>query len=232
MVENNKHSKLYERNWNLFKNICLCLLILILLMGIVVGCGEEIPANINSIMNACGTTREESESINAILEKCEIKNIKSITHDDMLDDMYNEGDTGYRIEAEGLKNIILYLNSNKVVSIIRYAGVDLYSDNIYKEKLTSFYLSSDYKVALKTDCENYVKSILNYPKTAKFPWFDWEYSFNYENKIATVISYVDAKNAFGVESRSYFTFMYKINGNSYSLVYFKFDNDILVDNRE
>ena len=187
--------------------------------------------NAKQIKETCGTTKEQSIAIEQVLLNCEILEIDAIEHDDLLDDMFSAGDTGYRIKSEGINNIILYLNSDKEVIIIRYASIDLFSNNTYKEKFSSFYLTTDQQAALQTSSEKYVKSILNSPSSAKFSWFDWQISKDYSTQIAMVSSYVDAKNAFGAEIRAYFTFLYQMEENSYSLIYFEFDNEIIVDNR-
>ena len=53
-----------------------------------------------------------------------------------------------------------------------------------------------------------VKNKLAYPSTAKFPgviWSgEWVTGFDYEEDIFIIQSYVDSKNAFGVEIRNYF----------------------------
>ena len=107
----------------------------------------------------------------------------------------------------------------------------MYSGGTYKAKFSDFYLTTSQKASLKTSSMDYVRAILSSPTSADFPWLDWQYSKDATTKIATVSSYVDAKNGFGVKIRSYFTFMYKINNNSYSLLYFEFDNQIIVDYR-
>ncbi len=191
----------------------------------------QIPKDVKLIMDTCDTTQEKANDILTVLTNCEILDIQDFTHDEMLDNIDNEGDTGYRITSEGLTNIILYLNKDKNVYIVRYAGVDMYSNGEYKTKLSYFYLTSSQKANLETSSKNYVKAILMSPTSADFPWFDWDISLNAFSQIATVSSYVDADNAFGTEVRTYFTLMYKIIGNNYSLIYFKFGSDIILDNR-
>lgn len=214
--------------------------IIIGIFGAVLSCADnnqkpddtpQIPNNVKLLMDTCNTTQEKASDIITILENCGIIDIQDFSHDEMLDDMDNEGDTGYRITSEGLTNIILYLDKDKNVYIVRYAGIDMYSNGECKNKLSYFYLTADQKASLKTSSQNYVKAILMSPTSADFPWFDWNISLNALSQIATVSSYVDADNAFGTEVRTYFTLMYKINGNNYSLIYFKFGSDIILDNR-
>ena len=67
-------------------------------------------------------------------------------------------------------------------------------------------LSSSEEINYKSDAETTMKSLLTAPKTAKFPWYDWQYGKNLFYIL--VSSYVDSENAFGVEMRNTFTFVY------------------------
>ncbi len=229
------------------KKGCLIAVIIIIIISICVGFSvtneqentqndenkeeEKLSKNAELIKQMCNTTDMQSLVVEEALKGCEITQIDKITHDEMLDNSYNQGDTGYRIKSGNINNIILYLDSQKNVISIRYAGVDLYSEDTHKEKLSAFYLTSDEEVDLRTACEKYVKSVLRSPTTADFPWLDWRYSKEYSTQIATVSSYVDAQNAFGTKVRSYFTFMYQMKENGFSLLYFEIDNEVIVDNR-
>ena len=187
--------------------------------------------NAKLIKEICNTNDEQAIAIDNVLVGCEIAKIKKIEHDELLDDTYNDGDTGYRIQTQEVNNIILYLNLDKEVIAVRYASADLYSNGTHKEKISAFLLSSNQKATLQTDCEQRVKAILLSPSTADFPWFDWEFSKDYYTGIVTISSYVDSQNAFGAEIRSYFTFMYELSENKYRLIYFEFDNGVIIDKR-
>ena len=67
-------------------------------------------------------------------------------------------------------------------------------------------LTSDEEINYKTDAELTMKSLLTSPKTADFPWYDWEYGKNLF--YISVSSYVDSENAFGAKTRTTFTFVY------------------------
>ena len=210
----------------------IVLIIFFILIGLIVSCiKNKVPENIQRIMTACETTKEQATSIDAILTECELINIEKIEHDEMLDGWDDDGDTGYRITNDGVKNIILYLDINKDVRIIRYADVDMYNSGEYGAKFYDFFLTSKQESVLRTDSQTYVEAILKSPSTADFPWFDWQITKDYKTQIATVSSYVDAQNSFGATIRSYFTLKYQINGSSYSLIYFEFDGEILIDKR-
>lgn len=222
------------------KKGCIVAFIIPLIIGIIVAIASssgntssnpKLSNDAKLIKGSCNVTEEQAIKVEEILKSCEISNLSQIEHDELLDDAYDDGNLGYRIKNADANNIILYLNENKEVFSVRYAGVDLYKDDVVKEKMSSFFLTTTQTAELKTITQEYVKTILRSPSTADFPWFDWEISKNYFENTATVSSYVDAQNAFGAEVRSYFTLIYKLSGNTYSLIYFVFDNEVLVDNR-
>lgn len=189
-----------------------------------------IPTKIKNIMDACSADQEQAEEINSVLEGCSITILDSIEHDDMLDNMFNDGDCGYRITSQGINNIILYLNSDKKVYSIRYSDVDLYANGVCYYSFTSFYLTNEQKAYMQTYSKKYVKEILKSPKSADFSWLDWSYAIDYKTNLAEVSSYVDADNSFGVSIRTYFKFVFHIEGDQYTLVYFKFGDDVIVNN--
>ncbi|WP_088012299.1 right-handed parallel beta-helix repeat-containing protein [Gottfriedia acidiceleris] len=78
------------------------------------------------IISATESSKEQATSILSILRNAGVKSILSVKHDDMLDDV---GTKGYRVESSELTNVILYLNEQKQVYSIRYAGNYLYSIN-------------------------------------------------------------------------------------------------------
>lgn len=216
--------------------LCLCI-VLPLTMGIPkTEEKNELSDNAKQIKEICNTTEEQALAINEILEKCEIVKIDKIEHDDMLDDMFNTGDTGYRIQSQGIKNIILYLDSNKQVITLRYASIDMYSDGVYKTKFGSFYLTTSEETRLQISTQNSVKSILKSPSTADFPNItEWDFHLDYTANTVSVSSYVDSQNSFGATIRSEFAILYQIIGDieegEYTLLCFVFDNKMIVDNR-
>ena len=216
--------------------LCLCVT-LILTLGIPENEKEQNLSNTALlIQDACNVTKEQAIAIEEILESCEIVSIQEIQHDDMLDDMFNTGDTGYRIQSQGVKNIILYLNSQKEVIVIRHASIDIFAENTCKLKFSAFYLNTSQATKLQIAAQNGVKSTLRTAESAKFPSItDWSFHRDAETNIVTIKSYVDCENLFGAMVRSEFIVLYQITGDieqgEFSLLYFEFDNQIIVDNR-
>ncbi len=87
-------------------------------------------------------------------------------------------------------------------------------------------MSADERAVYQTKTETAVKSLLISPKTADFPWTDWNFAKN--NFYIAVDSYVDAKNALGVEVRNDFVFIYsRLTGEIVAAV---FDGEVIANN--
>lgn len=59
-------------------------------------------------MNSCEVTEAQAETIWGILQECGIGGIETISHDTMLDGLYNPDDIGYRIRTED-ENIMYFI---------------------------------------------------------------------------------------------------------------------------
>lgn len=87
---------------------------------------QKTDPNIEAIMNSCEVTEAQAETIWDILQGCGIGGIETISHDTMLDGLYNPDDIGYRIRTEDGNDPILYLNGAGEVSQVRWADQTLY----------------------------------------------------------------------------------------------------------
>lgn len=161
---------------------------------------------------------EQAKEIDDILSQCGISNISEITHDELLDNAHENGETGYRISADYSDNIILYLNPDKTVRFIIYADNKLYSKGKVKANINDYIIDVDEVNDLMIKCEEVVKSVLKSPSTANFPdYTEWGFQ-QHGDGIYLVSGYVDAQNGFGAEIRSYFSFEIK-NGTIESFVF-------------
>lgn len=168
---------------------------------------------------------EQAEEVLNILKVCGIDKVKSAEHDALLDNANVEGETGYRVVADGHENIILYLLPDKTVNIVRYADHDLYAEGNMISKLTDYVMSVDEMSSIQWKCQEAVKTTLSSPLTAKFPNINhWKFSKTPEKII--VQSYVDAQNGFGAMIRSEFQFVLTPDGSTISS--FIFDGKELV----
>lgn len=88
-----------------------------------------------------GITLEQADDVLAVFEQCGIADYKTAVHDDMLDDWDYEGQTGYRVEANGQKNIIVYLDSDGRVDLINWIDITFYQDGTALGKITDYIVS-------------------------------------------------------------------------------------------
>ena len=169
---------------------------------------------------------EEGKKIDSILRECGIEKLKSFEHDELLDGMHSDEETGYRLAInDDVKNIILYINKEKSVYSLKYSVYDLYIDNIVTATIQDYTFTTKEASNLMIKCEEKVKSILKSPSTAKFPSIlNW--GFQKEKNIVTVQGYVDAQNGFGAEIRSMFQFI--INTDDDTIQSFIFDNQEMI----
>jgi len=75
---------------------------------------------------------------------------------------------------------------------------------IQREKRANAWRTRDESSMAWFYAKEYVKSNLKAPRTAKFPWLDYNVD-RYENQIYIVTSYVDSENSFGAMIRTNFT---------------------------
>lgn len=200
-----------------FKGCLIVVLLILLAIGITLG------LLINGYMNGkptttytpeekqfleqTHTTEDQQKIIVNLLNECGVE-FKSVTHDMDLD--YNNL-TGYRLKTVDNANVILYLNKDKTVNSIKYAGIFLYKDDSVKSNLFDYIVSDHDKSIIITSCKENVKSILASPSSAEFPLSYDDWYIDKQNGVITVKSYVEAKNAYGTKLKQPFEFTFKDN---------------------
>lgn len=200
-----------------------CLVIIVLFVfGLVIGVTQGKTSKAARYMNI---TQEEGEKIDNILSQCGFTNVESMQHDELLDNAHFEGEKGYRVSADGLNNIILYLYADNVVYSVKYADKNLFLKGNLVATINDYVMSIKEISGWQVLCENKVKSILKSPSTAKFPNYK-EWGFNKKDGIVTVQGYVDSQNGFGAEMRSKFQFI--IDSNTNTIKSFIFDGQELI----
>ena len=210
-----------------------------------VGCnGQRLSDEIKTIMSEAQVEQEQAELIFEELKNIGIDKFDEFKHDSMLDSWDYDTQTGYRIKGDGFSNLILYLDGNKQIDVVRYADVEIYKGNKIIVDFDNLILDSEEKTFLKTQTELEIKNYLTVPNSADFPWYDWEYKYSsclvegssLDNvNMAEISSYVDAKNSFSVKVRHNFTMIYfsSVNTNTWTKIYLSIDNQVLynfVDN--
>lgn len=163
---------------------------------------------------------EQEKAIVSILKEVGVDEIVRIAADELLNNMNEEGEKGYRVESrvkgEQL-NVILYLKEAQVNSI-RWADMDFYGDGQVLGSLKDYVLSISEKSDIQINCQKGVKAILKAPSTAKFPSLsEWVFDVNAER--ITVKSYVDSQNSFGAMIRSEFQVVFTRQGVTESFIF-------------
>lgn len=187
-------------------NALFTFLFIILFGMLVVIIGVNMAPNTKTaskLQKVTGVTDEQAKTIEDILKKCDIQRIDSIEADELLNDVNTDSEKGYRISADGIDNIILYIKANNKVNMIRYADNNLYAKGKVVSTMADYTFTTDEETALQIKCQNAVEEILKSSSTAKFPnILKWNFSKNKGG--ITVQSYVDSQNSFGATIRSEF----------------------------
>lgn len=169
---------------------------------------------------------DEGKQIDEILNDCGISDVQNIEHDELLDNAYGNDSTGYRIKLnDSIDNIVMYLNADKTVYLINYAGYELYANNTTTATIQDYTFTADEMSNLMIQCQNKVEEVLKSPSTAKFPNI-LEWGFGKEKNIVTVQGYVDSQNGFGAEIRSNFQLI--IDTDTNTIQSFIFDGQELI----
>ena len=176
----------------------------------------------SKVEEAVGCSQEEAESIEDVLKKCDITDYQDVKADEGLNGAWKKNDKGFRIEIQDGMEVLMWLNKNNKVIILKYGENMLYKKGKAKAKLTDYVLSSEEVTQWKVECQSQVKAMLKSPSSAKFG--GWKYGKN--KKQIIVQGYVDAENSFGTEIRSQFQF--QINRKTEAITSFIFDGQELM----
>lgn len=176
----------------------------------------------SKVEEAVGCSQEEAESIEDVLNKCDITDYQDVKADEGLNGAWKKNDKGFRIEIQDGMEVLMRLNKNNKVIILKYDENMLYKKGKVKAKLTDYVLSSEEVTQWEVECQSQVKAMLKSPSSAKFG--GWKYGKN--KKQIIVQGYVDAENSFGAEIRSQFQF--KINRKTEAITSFIFDGQELM----
>lgn len=216
-MKNNTERKQAKKKNNIFSG-CLTVIIVLFIICAVIGIVmsltmDKVTTVKSGISKYIDLTNEQGVEIEKILTDCGIEKIDFVKHDELLDNAHIEGETGYRLTAGNINNIILYLSADKSVNQIRYADYDLYVNGSTIATLQDYTISKDELDKYQYLCQEKIKEILKSPNTAKFPNYT-KWGFKQEKNIFTIQGYVDAQNDLGAEIRSDFQFIIDIDSDT------------------
>ncbi|MBQ8132971.1 MAG: hypothetical protein IJ192_00940 [Clostridia bacterium] len=135
-----------------------------------------------------------------------------------------EGHTSYYLEDketefyEGANGAIIVwvTDSSKTIESIHFNDNDVYAEGKIISPITDFYVNETDRNKYRNITQEAIKKVLNYPDTAKFHGISaWQ--FTIEDGLAVARSTVEAKNAFGMESKEVFQAKFD-NGKLTSLI--------------
>lgn len=190
------------------------IIVLLLCFGLGVGVKEMVanPEKYNS--SPVGKAVDSNSiAIQSVLTECGISKVKSMTHDEMLDNAHFDGEKGYRLADEHADNIIVYLDADNEVYTIKYADHVLYENGQLQGNIGDYTFTLNEITNWQVKCQESIKKLLKSPSTAKFPNYT-EWGWKKEKNIVTVQGYVDAQNAFGATLRSEFQFIIDSDTNT------------------
>lgn len=162
--------------------------------------------NDSDLKKETGVSVEEEQKIMQILKETGFDmKIEEIKYDDMLDNMENKQEKGYRIKySKTVNNVILYLLPDKTVDRIIWGDLHYSNGKVIKNAKDSI-VSMDEVNKYVPSCEKAIEQLLLAPSTAKFPNpLNWRFGKN--KGILTIQSYVDSQNGFGAMVRTEFQF--------------------------
>lgn len=111
-------------------------------------------------MEDMGVEESVANEIVAILNECFVATITEVKHDDALDNMNMEGEKGYRVNATGVSNVILYMKPDNTVNLVRWADNDLYADGEYVDTVVKIRNRPDLEVlSYTTETQGYIRYV-------------------------------------------------------------------------
>ena len=196
------------------------------------------------LLTACSSDAGESEKMEeeltdivvdgeTIVGYYDIIDLVGIDHDDAEKiEKIDDGNAGprYGFQTEGI-SVNVYCNMDGIIDTIRIGtDIDLYKQGYEPWTIDNFLVDDGIRETLIYYTEESVTTYLNYPSTADFPLLDW--SCGREFNLYAVTSYVEAQNAFGVESEMPFTTRFWVDGEQIELIYLMLDGVVLLNNSE
>lgn len=207
-----------------------CLTVFVILFAIFAAIGISMSLTMDNVTTKgikkyIDVSDEQGSAIDTILSECGINDLKSVSHDELLDNAHIEGEKGYRLSTKDADNIILYISPDMNVNQIRYNDYDLYANGSKIAALQDYVVSIDDVNKYQYLCQEKIKELLKSPDTATFPNYT-EWGWKKELNTLTVQGYVNAKNDFNADVKSDFQFTIDISNDTITSLIF--DNSKII----
>lgn len=215
--------------------------LLICIFGIYIviaaGIGSSTPnkkttqTQINTLLTqTMNLTQPQTQKISEILKACDIGEITYCN-----EEKRSETETKYALSDKeidyytplGYVAIVTVDNNTKSIKEISFNDHKIYANNKIISKVTDHYINQQLRMDYRVNVENYITKLLNYPKSAKFGttshWAFVVTSDGYDS----ISSEVEAKNAFGMESKLPFKVL--IDRGQAKVMYTSLDGTVYVN---
>ena len=143
------------------------------------------------------------DNVKSVLQNCGYTNY-TITRDIEMDNYWGEGTIAFQITYNDNNLSGITIKDGSIYNVF-YIKNELYRDGQVICKISDFFLTDDEKYNYIDIAKEAVKSKLNYPNTAKFPWLYDEYTVSYTDRSKIIVKgQVTSSNAFGVSTTNTF----------------------------
>lgn len=195
------------------------ILIIFFILFSLIGCIER-ESNLKKVT---GVSVEKEEEMKKIFKECGFeKEILHIQHDSTLDNLYGEGNKGYKIDYNGyILEVLLFLKPDGSVSVIKWGTKHFYINGEKKDNIRHYFMTNEEEndyiaYSKKVITEGLLKS----PSSAKFPTVS-HWTVKKEKGNVIIKSYVEAQNSYGVMIKS--NFQIKMDFETYYIFSLIFD---------
>ena len=165
---------------------------------------------IKLIVKKCDIPQEDAEQVKKDFESVGINDLTGFTE---FEGAGVEGMKSFKYTSKTVSGTLILTNNgtNYTTNYISSGDITLFdsSKGGVLDNISRYYLSDDEKSLYLYQSEELIKQCLRSPSTAKFPnWYSGSWQIGRKDDVITVISYVDAQNAFGATIRSQFVLQY------------------------
>ncbi len=165
---------------------------------------------IKLIVKKCGVSEEEAEQVKKDFESVGINELTGFTE---FEGAGVEGMKSFKYTSKTVSGTLILTNdgANYTTNYISSGDITLFdsSKGGVLDNISRYYLSDDEKSLYLYQSEELIKQCLRSPSSADFPnWYSGSWQIGRRDDVITIVSYVDAQNAFGAMIRSKFVLQF------------------------
>lgn len=165
---------------------------------------------IKLIVKKCNILQEEAEQVKKDFESVGINELTGFTE---FEGAGVEGMKSFKYTSKTVSGTLILTNdgTNYTTNYISSGDITLFdsSKGGVLDNISRYYLSDDEKSLYLYQSEELIKQCLRSPSSADFPnWYSGSWQIGRRDDVITIVSYVDAQNAFGAMIRSKFVLQF------------------------